>query len=477
MNIKENKENAIVFYKMAYEGNPGKAIELYMGSEYNQYNPSFILKMKNIILILLNLFILLSLSCQDRNTNEAIQFKEIRRPYKTISPYISDLLKLDDNSLKTEVQKIWISAKQSGLPLIEEDTLYADYRYITIIYQNSAKHKDISFEVFGIYDDYSFGDMKLRQLGNTDLFYRCYKVPNDICFSYRFIIKDILTGKVSKDIDKYNPDKIPIGEVYGFSYSVFDLRKNEPDWNAKRYNNLNSRMDTLLYEDKIVNKRRNIYVYLPPDYDNDRPEAYPVIFLFDASIYLNRVEVPNILDNLIIEGEIEPMIAVLIESYRSTRDIILPLNFEFKDEFITDFLPLIRNNYNTSLKPEFNIIGGISYGGLAATFIAFYYPDIFGKILSQSGSFWRDLQLTDLQDKWIRNDWLINRFITEENKNLQLYFDWGLQENWVLGANRKMVHVLEQKGYKYKFIEFNGWHDWSNSRKTFPQGLMYLLEE
>ncbi len=37
--LEENKKNAIEFYKMAFEGNPGKAVELYVGSEYIQHNP------------------------------------------------------------------------------------------------------------------------------------------------------------------------------------------------------------------------------------------------------------------------------------------------------------------------------------------------------------------------------------------------------------------------------------------------------
>ncbi|MEQ9406006.1 MAG: nuclear transport factor 2 family protein [Cyclobacteriaceae bacterium] len=39
MNLAENKKNAIAFYKMAYEGNPTKAVELYVGDEYIQHNP------------------------------------------------------------------------------------------------------------------------------------------------------------------------------------------------------------------------------------------------------------------------------------------------------------------------------------------------------------------------------------------------------------------------------------------------------
>lgn len=39
MDIASNKENAIAFYKMAYLGNPQKAVDLYVGDEYIQHNP------------------------------------------------------------------------------------------------------------------------------------------------------------------------------------------------------------------------------------------------------------------------------------------------------------------------------------------------------------------------------------------------------------------------------------------------------
>jgi predicted SnoaL-like aldol condensation-catalyzing enzyme len=39
MNLEENKKHAIAFYKTAYEGNPEKAIEEYVGKEYIQHNP------------------------------------------------------------------------------------------------------------------------------------------------------------------------------------------------------------------------------------------------------------------------------------------------------------------------------------------------------------------------------------------------------------------------------------------------------
>ena len=39
MHTNKNKKNAVAFYQMAYEGNPTKAVELYVGEEYIQHNP------------------------------------------------------------------------------------------------------------------------------------------------------------------------------------------------------------------------------------------------------------------------------------------------------------------------------------------------------------------------------------------------------------------------------------------------------
>ena len=39
-NVEINKLNAISFYRMAFEGKPRKAVEMYVGDEYIQHNPS-----------------------------------------------------------------------------------------------------------------------------------------------------------------------------------------------------------------------------------------------------------------------------------------------------------------------------------------------------------------------------------------------------------------------------------------------------
>lgn len=39
MDLEQKKKNAIAFYQMAYEGNPSKAVDLYVGGDYIQHNP------------------------------------------------------------------------------------------------------------------------------------------------------------------------------------------------------------------------------------------------------------------------------------------------------------------------------------------------------------------------------------------------------------------------------------------------------
>ena len=39
MKLNQNKQNAIDFYRMSYNGEPKKAVEMYVGAEYIQHNP------------------------------------------------------------------------------------------------------------------------------------------------------------------------------------------------------------------------------------------------------------------------------------------------------------------------------------------------------------------------------------------------------------------------------------------------------
>lgn len=432
-------------------------------------HPGVIKRMLCILMILIGLFFSSCSSPQGK-----IEFAEIRKVDISVSPMISAIQKSGQSGVITAAGLIE-KGFDSGFPLIEADSLYADNVFATFIYVDTTHRHDIEFEIFGIYDDPEFGDKKLYRLDSTDIYYRSYLIPSDLCFAYRFILKDKATGEKQTVTDPFNKSLIPTGKPNPFSWSVLDLRTAEADWYTKRSNDACSRLDTLEITSRVLQNTRNVYVYVPSDYDKST-RKYPVIYLFDSFIYLNRVEVPNVLDNLTREKRIEPMIAVFIDNPTSTsRNYELPMNPLFRDFMTKELIPEIQSKYRITEDRNETIVGGMSYGGLAATYMAFECDSIFGKVLSQSGSFWRALNGQFENVGEIRTDYLVNRFIKEDKKDIKLFLDWGLQEGMVLASNRKLVRILDRLDYDFEFMEFNGWHDWSNSRKTFPVGLLYLI--
>jgi len=45
----------------------------------------------------------------------------------------------------------------------------------------------------------------------------------------------------------------------------------------------------------------------------------------------------------------------------------------------------------------------------------------------------------------------------------------------MLDANRHLRDVLQAKGYKFRYVEFNGRHEFANWQETLGDGLIYLL--
>ncbi len=60
-----------------------------------------------------------------------------------------------------------------------------------------------------------------------------------------------------------------------------------------------------------LNYPHQVHVYLPPDYNNNN-DKYPVIYFQDGRDYIEFAVVPHILNLLIEENKIEPVIAVFV---------------------------------------------------------------------------------------------------------------------------------------------------------------------
>ncbi len=226
-----------------------------------------------------------------------------------------------------------------------------------------------------------------------------------------------------------------------------------------------------------------IKIYLPPNYSGNG-EKYPVVMMFDGEPYTNKklVNTPLVLNNLIYANKIPPVIGIFV--FHKDRDGELLTNPTFGNFIAKTVLPEIRAAYNITSDPHQVVLGGSSFSGLMAMYMGLNYPDLFGKILCQSGSFWAGDNLETLNDPLKANYlYLINEFVGQETKDIEIYMEIGKYEGQeaLFGApshyfaNFHMRDILKLKGYKYKFTTYNGGHEYAYWRESIADGLMYLI--
>ncbi|GER90299.1 hypothetical protein KDW_44610 [Dictyobacter vulcani] len=225
----------------------------------------------------------------------------------------------------------------------------------------------------------------------------------------------------------------------------------------------------------ILDNERRVWVYTPADYTRSA-EPYRLLVLFDGWAYLDLIPTPTILDNLRCEDKIPPLVTVLIDSPdQEARNRELTCHQPFVDFLTQELMPWLHEHYNVTSDPAHTIVGGCSFGGLAAAFAGLRASHVFGNVLSQSGSFWWDKE----PEEDIQQEWLIQQFIASPPLLLRFYLEVGLKEDmgWIymVGCNRHFRDVLTLKGNEVHYAEFNGYHHYVSHRGTLADGLLALM--
>ena len=214
---------------------------------------------------------------------------------------------------------------------------------------------------------------------------------------------------------------------------------------------------------------KKLWIYIPPGFTKDG-DRYPLLVLFDGD--RNVMWIPKILDVLIARGRIPPVVAVMTdESVPSERRNELPCNPQFSDFLAKELIPWTRRNYHATTQPERTIVAGSSFGGLASVFAGLKHPEVFGNVISLSGSFWWKPE-GDKEGEWLTK--LVN---TSPKLPLRFYQEVGLMESYPMQIepNRRIRDVLTAKGYLVGYSEYDGGHSFLNWSGGVVNGLEYLI--
>jgi enterochelin esterase-like enzyme len=209
---------------------------------------------------------------------------------------------------------------------------------------------------------------------------------------------------------------------------------------------------------------RDLIVYLPPGYAQNRTTRFPVLYLqdgqnlFDPATAFGGVDwhVGQTADRLIAEGRIRALVIVgiynagkrRIHEYTPTSD--RKLGGGAADRYgrmlLREIKPFIASEYRTLPRAADTGLGGSSLGGLLTLYLGLKFPGEFGRLAALSPSVWWD-------KRWIL------RYAAKSRSALRprLWLDTGTAEG---GENAKIVRefceLLLSRGWKLKRdLEYN----------------------
>jgi len=404
---------------------------------------------------------------------------------------LRDRLKSGD---RDALNNFWKEISERGSPMIEPAPDSDREMLVTIFWQAREETKNVF--VFRI------GDVAkpMARLLDTDLWYKTFRLQKGARFIYQ-LAANLPDPKEWRGItrfardlrnDPFNPlqfaERSNEFNPYEVTFaSAVELPSAEPQlWSVARPTVPTGRVQRDKFTSKLLGNERPVWIYTPHRYAADK-KPYGLLVLTDGGLYVNTARVATTLDNLIAAGLIPPLVAVMVDNPDRGRE--LSCSSEYADFLAQEIVPWARANYHATARPEQTIIGGASLGGLEAAFVGLKHAEVFGNVLSQSGSFaWKP----NGEKEW---EWLNRQFASSPRLPLRFSFEAGLLEGtwwWrslvrpstdgppvidptLLAANRNLRDTLQSKGYSVHYTEFNGNHTLFNWRGTLANHLIALV--
>jgi len=419
-----------------------------------------------------------------------------------VSPRVAALRQDLEAGDAAALVRFWAEVEAAAAPLVEPVSDDDRHVLVTFLWRGGEDLRNVVL-VGGPAGFGAWARNQLSRVPGTDLWFRTYRVRRDTRTVYRLLPNDALLNRDEVEDDKaweertatFQPDPLnPRRYVFprnekdpdskDLVVSLLELPGAPPQpWVARRPGVPAGTVQAHRLRSEILGNERDVWVYVPPGYGST-DEPHGLALIFDGNAYTRLVPTPTILDNLLADGRIPPLVAVLPSNPdQETRTRELPAHPPFAEFLAAELIPWARANYHLTTDPSKAVVAGSSFGGLAATYAGLTHPELFGNVLSQSGSFWWQ---PDWQDAETEAEfcWHARQFATRPRLPLRFYLEVGLLETGrpprddhpgQIIANRHLRDVLEAKGYPVQYAEFCGGHDYLCWQGSLADGLIALL--
>ena len=239
-----------------------------------------------------------------------------------------------------------------------------------------------------------------------------------------------------------------------------------------------------LYDSKTVHGVRRVFIYTPPNYARSS-ERYPVLYLFhgaggDESGWTENGRANLILDNLIAEGKLKPLVIVMPYGYAypptsplaEGPDAMKRQRDDFSRDLIEDLIPFVQANYRVHADRDHRAIAGLSLGGGQALGIGLSHTDVFSRVAGFSAALGAvtSPQAGGLDFKSLVAD------ANKVNERLKLLWVGCGTDDTLFNSNKEFAHLLESSGVKHTFRVSDGAHTWQVWRRYLNEVAPLLFQ-
>ncbi|HKS14507.1 MAG TPA: alpha/beta hydrolase-fold protein [Pseudomonas sp.] len=382
------------------------------------------------------------------------------------SPVMRQLV--DDLAAGKSTEAFWKARASQGTPLVEVIPGKPDQRLVTFLWRGARDNVRVFGAPSGNHDP-------LQRLGDSDVWYRSFEVPSGARLSYQMApdvpaSDDRRTILATTQRDPLNPATFADGSGDPWlSRSRLELPDAAPQpWVAERANVARGTLERQRLGSKLLGNERDVYLYRPAGW-HDGASGQHLLVLFDAHAYTRQVPTPTLLDNLVADGLIPPTAALIIANPTDlSRQQELPPNPLFARFMAEELMPWARQQGLHASAGD-TVVAGSSYGGLASAYLGLTHPELFGNVLSLSGSYW-------WSPEGAEPGWLTREYVKAPRQPLRFYLHSGTFEGpKILDTNRHLRDVLLAKGYAVEQVEYPAGHDYLQWRASLPCGLISLI--
>lgn len=239
------------------------------------------------------------------------------------------------------------------------------------------------------------------------------------------------------------------------------------------------------YDSQAMGGKRTYGVCLPPGYDQNPNQRYPVVFLLhggdgDQTDWFNpeKGAALKTLEQLYATGNLPPSIIITPDG-----NDLRGKNSKFDPEYFDgpngkvgtaigdELVQLVASRYRTLPNPNFWAIGGLSSGAWGAFNIGLRHLNHFSILFSHSGYFVDESGAQNSPMKYIKT------LSPQAREQLRIYLDAGVEDREFFNQTKKFHALLNQLQIRNEFRPFPGTHSWRYWRQHLADSLTFVGEE